>query len=205
MFLDTGDGIVFLSDEGPWFSPENRQFHLSGDAAKRLLTGILETYKQLEGQELKEIFLHSRSIISKEEFEGYQKACPRNVKLVGVQVRKERKDLKLYRPGRMPVLRGTFLEWNNTTGYLWATGFKPRIVTYDGWEVPLPLRIEVQHGDASIEQVARDIFGLTKLNYNACKLGDSEPVTILFSDDVGEILVSNPKVHERNPQFKFYI
>ncbi|WP_165603890.1 hypothetical protein, partial [Planctopirus hydrillae] len=26
-------------------------------------------------------------------------------------------------------------------------------------------------GDATIEQVARDVLGLTKLNYNACKLG----------------------------------
>lgn len=205
MFLDTGDGIVFLSDEGPWYSPENKQFHLGRDAAEKLLIGILETYKQLEGQELKEIFLHSRSTISKEEFEGYQKACPKDVKLVGVRVRKEQKDLRLYRSGRMPILRGTFLGWNNTTGYLWATGFKPGIMTYDGWEVPLPLKIEVQYGSAAIERVARDIFGLTKLNYNTCKLGDSEPVTILFSDDVGEILVSNPKVHERNPQFKFYI
>ena len=47
--------------------------------------------------------------------------------------------------------------------------------------------------------------GLTKLNYNTCKLGDSEPVTVGFSDAVGEILVSNPKTVRPNPSFKFYI
>jgi hypothetical protein len=52
---------------------------------------------------------------------------------------------------------------------------------------------------------SRDILGLTKLNYNACKLGDSEPVTIGFSDAVGEILVSNPRVTSPKPNFKFYI
>jgi len=41
------------------------------------------------------------------------------------------------------------------------------------------------------KQVARDILGLTKLNYNACKLGESRPVTVGFSDAVGEILISN--------------
>ena len=136
---------------------------------------------------------------------GRQSACPKDVKIVGVHVRRYRNDIKLYRAGKMPVLRGTFLKWNNKIGYLWGSGFKPRIETYDGWEVPNPLKIEIQYGDADIEQVALDIFGLTKLNYNACRLGDSEPVTIMFSDDVGEILISNPKITERRPQFKFYI
>ena len=58
---------------------------------------------------------------------------------------------------------------------------------------------------ADIEQVAADIFGLTKLNYNACRLGESQPVTIKFSDAVGEILVSNAKIERPKPQFRFYI
>ena len=205
MFLDTGDGIVFLGDEGPWYSPERRDFHLERRAAENLLAGILRTYNDLEGKRLKELFIHCRSQINREAFDGYRKACPKGVKLVGIKVRKEPWDLKLYRPGKMPVPRGSFVKWDRRCGYLWGTGFKPRLETYDGWEVPAPLKIIVQYGDASIRQVAEDILSLTKLNYNACKLGDSEPVTILFSDDVGEILVSNPKVHERRPQFKFYI
>jgi hypothetical protein len=78
-------------------------------------------------------------------------------------------------------------------------------MTYDGWEVPVPLRIDVQRGEAEVDQVAKDILGLTKLNYNACHLGDALPVTIKFSDMVGEILVSNPTVQHRKPNFKFYI
>jgi hypothetical protein len=66
------------------------------------------------------------------------------------------------------------------------------------------LRIDVQHGAAEIEQVARDIFALTKLNYNACKLGDDEPVTVGYSDAVGEILVSNPTVKGTQHTFRFF-
>lgn len=69
----------------------------------------------------------------------------------------------------------------------------------------MPLRIDIQYGAADIDQVARDIYGLTKLNYNACKLGDSEPVTVGFSDAVGEILVSNPKITKRSHSFRFYL
>jgi hypothetical protein len=88
---------------------------------------------------------------------------------------------------------------------LWSSGFKPSVLSYDGSEVPTPLRIDIQHGEADLEQVARDIMGLTKLNYNACKVGDGVPVTIKFSNAVGEILVSNPTVVNPKTNFKFYI
>jgi hypothetical protein len=205
MFLDSGDGVVFLGEYGPWYSPERNQFHLSGEAARQLLAGTLKTYEDLEGKPLKEIFLHCRSSISTEEFDGYKSACPSGVKLVAIRVRKDFRGLRLFREGTRPVIRGTFLKAGPTLGYLWTSGFVPRLRTYPGWESPVPLRIDIQHGAASIEQVAQDISGLTKLNYNACTFGDSEPVTIGFSDAVGEILVSNPTVTKRNPRFKFYI
>jgi hypothetical protein len=207
MFLDSGDGVVFLGEYGPWYSPQTKQFHLSHDAARNLLAGVLKTYHDLEGKPLTEVFLHSRSMIDEEEFSGYLAACPTGTKLVGIRVRKDRFGLKLFRLGRMPVLRGTFLSLNNRSGYLYGAGFKPRLATYDGWEVPIPLRIDIQHGDACIEQVTADILGLTKLNYNACRLGESEPVTVGFSDAVGEILITNPNLpaEQRRPNFRFYI
>ena len=165
----------------------------------------LKTYDELDGRSLSEVFLHSRSDISDEEFKGYRKGCPDAVKLVGVRVNSDRGGLKLFRTGTRPPIRGTFWRISHRVGYLWTSGFKPRWETYDGSEMPVPLRIEIQHGDADIEQVARDIFGMTKLNYNTCKLGDSEPVTVGFSDAVGEILVSNPTIKKRDPRFKFYI
>lgn len=205
MFLDSGDGIVFLGEYGPWYSPERNQFHLSKAAAKKLLEGVLKTYSDEMGMPLKEVFLHCRSSISREEFAGFQEACPVGCKIVGIRVRGDSYGPRLFRGGKMPVVRGTFLKTGDRSGFLYAAGFKPRLGTYDGWETPVPLRIDVQHGEAEIEQVARDILGLTKLNYNACKLGDSQPVTVGFSDAVGEILIANPTVNDRRPNFKFYI
>ncbi len=205
MFLNTGDGIVFLGEYGPWYAEKNNQFHLTRDAAKNLLSGILQTYQELEGKPLTEVFLHSRSDISSEEFEGYKEACPEDVKVVGIRVQPDKSGIRLYRPGTMPVLRGSFWKLNNNSGLLWGNGFKPRIATYDGWEIPVPLKIDIQHGSSPIERVAQDILGLSKLNYNACRLGESQPVTVGFSDAVGEILISNPTVSNIKHQFKFYI
>jgi hypothetical protein len=206
MFLDTGDGIVFLGEPGPWYSPERHQCHLSADAARELLSGVLKTYTEQGGEGLTEIFLHCNSGFDEEEFRGFQSACPTDAKLVAVRVQQERHSgVKLYREGTRPVLRGTLWKVGSRSAYLWGSGFKPRLRTYDGGETPVPIRIDVQYGDADLQVVARDILALTKLNYNACKLGKGEPVTVGFSKAVGEILVSNPGVTRALPQFKYYI
>jgi hypothetical protein len=112
MFLNSGDGIVFLGEYGPWYSPRTKQFHLSDEKAYSLLNGILETYRNLGGKELTEIFLHCRSEINNEEFAGFKRACPSNVSLYAVKVRPERFGFKVFRNGRRPVVRGTFVKIN---------------------------------------------------------------------------------------------
>jgi len=47
MFVDSGDGLVFLGDFGPWYSPDNNQFHLTTEAAQKLLSDVLRTYEKL--------------------------------------------------------------------------------------------------------------------------------------------------------------
>ena len=37
MFLDSGDGVVFLGRSGAWYSADRKQFHLSEEAAEELL------------------------------------------------------------------------------------------------------------------------------------------------------------------------
>ena len=102
-------------------------------------------------------------------------------------------------------MRGTLWTVTPRSAYLWGSGFVPALGEYAGGEVPLPLRIDILRGEADIQTVAQDILGLTKLNYNACKIGTSQPVTVGFSDAVGEILVANPTAPGAQPQFRYYI
>ena len=205
MFLDSGDGVVFKGEFGPWYSSKTKDFQLTQESARNLLQGVLETYRDLQGQPVKEVFIHSRSRISRREYEGYVSACDSDTKVVGVRVQSDKSGARLYRVGKMPMVRGTLWALSERSGYLFGSGFKPRLGTYDGWEVPVPLRVDIQHGDAHIDTVAKDILSLTKLNYNSCRFGDSQPVTVGFSDKVGEILVSNPGAGVGRPQFRYYI
>ena len=136
--------------------------------------------------------------------------------MVGIRVRKDRSGPRLFRHdehpevskrGRYPVLRGVFWQRTSRDGYLFTSGFKERIAAYDGWEVPVPLSLTLQHGEADLRTIAADILALTKVNYNACQLGESEPITIKYSDRVGEILLGNPRLARDRwrHNFKFYI
>ncbi|MDT8990547.1 hypothetical protein RQP54_06670 [Curvibacter sp. APW13] len=215
MFLDSGDGVVFVGEFGPWYSTERGEFHLPPDKAEALLRGTIATYQQEDGRPLKEIFLHARSGIDADEYEGFKRACPPDVNLVAIRVRQDRGGLRLYRydehpnvakRGQHPVQRGVFWQRSARHGLLFTNGFKPRIATYDGFEVPVPLAITVQHGDGDLVQVAKDILGLTKLNYNSCQLGEGQPITVKYSDRVGEILLANPGLpsDKWKHNFKYY-
>ena len=81
LFLDSGDGVVFVGEFGPWYSRARGEFHLPPDKAEALLRGTINTYQQEDGRPLKEIFLHARSGIDLEEYRGFARACPPGVKL----------------------------------------------------------------------------------------------------------------------------
>jgi pimeloyl-ACP methyl ester carboxylesterase len=113
--------------------------------------------------------------------------------------------LRLFRSGSHPVLRGTAYVRHDRSAYLWTRGFMPRMRTYVGREVPRPLAIDVDKGDARIETVLGDIMALTKLNYISCRLGDGLPVTLRFANHVGEILTAGPTAPDNPLPFKHYI
>ncbi len=205
MFLDSGDGVVFRGAVGPWLVPDRQVFHLSRSAARELVTMAVSAYKDKVGRPPSELFIHGKAFFEDDEWGGFQESVdPSVTNLVGVRIREER-DLRLYRPGTHPVLRGTAYTRNRHSAYLWTRGFAPQLRTYVGREVPRPLRIDVLRGEVELPIVLADILALTKLNFNTCIFADGIPVTLRFADAVGEILTAGP-VGQKNPlAFKYYI
>ncbi|MDP9471404.1 MAG: hypothetical protein M3Q71_12170 [Chloroflexota bacterium] len=204
MFLDSGDGMVFRGALGPWRNPTTGDFHLSREAAKELIGIAVEAYVRSQGAPPRELFVHGKVRFDDEEWRGFLEAVGSETMIVGVRITDER-DFKLYRKGKLPVLRGLASVRDERTAFLWTKGYTPRLRTYAGREVPRPLRIEVSRGSTAIETVLADILALTKLNYNACIFADGLPVTLKFADAVGEILTAGP-VSEAPPlPFKYYI
>jgi hypothetical protein len=206
MFLNSGNGVVFRGALGPWHSEKSREFHLRREPAKDLVAEVIKAYAKDHGGPPAELFIHARQRFKDEEWEGFASAVPPETKLVGVRIRPTQ-DLRLFRPDTdMPVLRGTAVTMSRKEGYLWTTGYIPRIRTYPGFETPKPLLVEMNRGDGDLMTIMRDVLALTKINYNACDYASGLPVTLKFADRVGEILTASPRGLEAPPMpFRFYI
>lgn len=206
MFLSTGEGVVFKGAVGPWYSETEKTFHLPREKAAQLMDLVIRAYNEMHGSPPAELFIHGQTRFEPDEWDGFASTVPESTKLVGIRIRRQN-EIKLFRYGRRPVLRGTAAITSDRTAYLWTTGYTPQLDTYPGREVPNPLTVEIvrSRGDVAIEQILADLMALTKLNFNSASFADGLPVTLRFADLVGEILTAGPNDATAPLPFKFYI
>ena len=212
MFLDSGDGMVFRGNIGPWKGKNEKTYHLDEQASKELIVTALDSYKTKTGILPKELFIHGRTRFTDEEWAGFTmavKSFNTEINLVGVTIN-DNDGFRLFKNNhstkfKYGIMRGLALLVNETNAYLWTKGFIPRTETTNHLEVARPLKICVSRGTCKIDTVLRDVLCLTKLNYNACIYGDGLPVTLRFSDKIGNILTAIKDVNWPARQFKYYI
>lgn len=206
MFLDSGDGVVFKGNIGPWYNPETKQFHIKRADAADLLTQSLKSFRERSQTDdnPKEIFIHAKTYFDDEEWQGFSEVANGKSELVGVRIRDDM-PLKLFRDFTYCIPRGTVLRISDSKAFLWSKGFIPRLQTQLGLETPNPLDIEVIRGKPNIITVCKDILALTKLNYNACIYGDGLPVTLRFADSIGEVLTAGRNIETGVLPFKHYV
>jgi hypothetical protein len=207
MFLNEGDAVVFRGANGPWKTGDY-DYHLKGPEAQALIGKVLETFTEKHGAPPKEFFIHGKTNFNAEEWEAFKAAAPASTNVITVRIEEIKGNVKLFRDGDYPVLRGTAVLLDDRNAYLWSNGYLPRLDTYIGPETPNPLFVTVLNSTGErpdIKSVLADILGLTKINYNACNYSDGLPVTIRFANKVGEVLtMGSAKDAERQP-LKFYI
>jgi hypothetical protein len=206
MFLSSGEGVVFRGALGPWYRADSEQYHLDEAAACNLVTMVIKEYReQHNNQPPSELFLHAKSSFTDDEWKGFTNGAPMETNVVGVQIADARDNLKLFRPGKYPILRGSALMLDDDQAFLWTAGYASRLDTYLGPETPNPVLIRRQRGECPFGTILRDLMGLTKINFNSCLHNDRLPVTIRFADAVGEIMLAAPQSGEPRLPFKFYI
>ena len=88
---------------------------------------------------------------------------------------------------------------------LYTTGFVPCLNTYPHGHVPSPLMVFEHFGDSDVGDLLDEILALTKVNWNAASFAGLLPITLRFSQVVGEIMTEIPLERAPLPQFKFYM
>jgi hypothetical protein len=71
--------------------------------------------------------------------------------------------------------------------------------------VPRPLEFSVTRSETSLEQLAKEMLSLSKLNWNNTQFDGGEPITLRAARRVGDILKCVPDNGIVQPSFRFYI
>ncbi|SHK02232.1 hypothetical protein SAMN05444280_1513 [Tangfeifania diversioriginum] len=71
--------------------------------------------------------------------------------------------MKLYKSeGDYPILKGNAFVVDEKSAFLWTVGHAPKIQTALSMEVPNLLFIEINKGEADINQVLKGYYGFNK-------------------------------------------
>ena len=88
---------------------------------------------------------------------------------------------------------------------LYSRGSVPWYQTYPGLYVPQPIELQIERSDESPQQIARELLGLTKMNWNNTQFDGKYPVTLGSARKVGEILKYLEESEMPQARYAFYM
>ena len=202
-FNEYGDGLVLRGQKFKWDDKLDKSPHLSETLAQQLVEDVLLHY-HAEGRQLpRRVVIHKSSRFRPEEQEGFKKALSRIPEYDFVTVGTTG-NFRLLRGGRYPPLRGTVLSTGNIH-ILYTTGYIPELGKYPHGHVPMPLRVADHYGDSTKTQLLKELFVLTKMNWNTADVDGAWPITLQFARVVGDILKEIPDDQIPEPKYVYYM
>ncbi|OCX52768.1 hypothetical protein BEL04_00060 [Mucilaginibacter sp. PPCGB 2223] len=204
IFNELGKGVILRGEEIT-LKKNDRTPHLSEEQAFNLLSQSLKEYYDAIKIFPKRLVLHKTSNYSAGEIDGFTQAA-RNfhinqVDLVSIQ----QSDIRLYRFGAYPPMRGTHLHLTDQHHILYTRGSVPYYETYPGMYIPSALEIKLASYDESPNLICDEILALTKMNWNNTQFDRKYPITIECARNVGEILKYLGPDDEMQLKYSFYM
>ena len=198
-----GEGLQFrLSKiENPMYLGRNRRNpYMSLDDARRLGETIRQQFFEARMCLPKRVVVHKLTPFLQQEQDGLRAGLEDvpNIELIQIftddalrYVASVYKDEAFASDG-FPIRRGTTLLQNEQSALLWvhgvSTALNPRLKYYQGKRrIPAPMVIRRFSGHADLVDVAGEILGLSKMNWNSFDLYAQVPATIESSRQVARI------------------
>lgn len=205
IFNELGKGVI-LRGEPIKISKNDRTPHLSEEQAFSLLSQALDEYYKAIKTSPKRLVLHKTSNFNDAEIFGFRDAAKKyNIHIVDMVTIQEYTDLKLYRNGNYPTLRGTMLSLDSSNHLLYTKGYVPHYETYPGSYIPRALLVKTFQAETSPNQICEEILKLTKLNWNNTQFDGKLPITISCARNVGEVLKYLEKDKMAQLKYSFYM
>lgn len=206
-FDEHGEGLVLRGHEFEWdpIREGTAAPHLPEDRARDLIDLVLTHYQREMKQMPQRVVVHKTSRYWPEERRGLVEALEERIAHFDLLALSQQSAFRLIAMSKYPPLRGTWFSVGDLD-FLYSTGFLADLGEYHSLHVPSPLRIADHVGqDTARETLLREILTLTKLNWNSAHFAGSLPITLRFSQLVGEIMREIPPDTEPRPQYKYYM
>lgn len=202
-FSETGEGLVLRGERIEWDKERDKKPHLTRDDSERLLSKVLELYRDHFNGPPNRVVVHKTSRYWPEELAGLKAALGDVHSYDFLAI--ERRGIRFLRLGKEPPVRGTVIRLAKKNYLIYTQGYVPFFRQYPGPRIPNPLEIVEHHGDSSADRVCSEILSLTKLNWNTCKFASAEPITLAFSRQVATIIKEMPDDVEPSTKYRFYM
>lgn len=180
---------------------KRRNPYLSEDEAFRLGLNIKELFYKSFTELPKRVVIHKRTPFRNDEIKGLVDSLSgagiQDIELIEITYED---DLKCFALNTFssdvdgfPVARGLCFPLNNNTMYLYTHGIAPSVKAANrkyfqgGKSVPLPLRVTRHYGSSDMGQIAQEILGLSRMNWNSFNLYSKLPCTIESSNQIAQI------------------
>ncbi len=204
IFNELGRGVILRGEEIQ-LNKNDRTPHLSEEQAFKLLHDSLKEYYEAVKIFPKRLVLHKTSKYSADEVYGFRQAANElhinQLDLINIQ----RADLRLYRQGAYPPMRGTQLTLSEKAHLLYTRGSVPYYETYPGKYIPSPIEVRLAEYDESPNVICDEILSLTKMNWNNTQFDRKYPITIECARNVGEILKYLEENDTMQLKYSFYM
>lgn len=200
VFDELGNGLI-LRGTPVHLEKGDRVPRLSEEQAYTLFKAALEEYRNAMRTYPGRVVVHKTSNFSDPEMSGFMAAASdlRIDTVDFVTVMDSR--LRLFRSGGYPPYRGTSLVLDEQRQLLYTRGSIWYYKTYPGMYIPQPLELRVVRSEQSPAFLAKEILGLTKMNWNNTQLDGKYPITLSCARKVGEIM-RYLEEHDR-PQIRY--
>lgn len=188
VFNERGDGVIVRGGAATR-SSEDRQPHLTEQAAYVLLTDALDAYRREHRTAPARVTLHKSSRFDDAEVAGLTAAAnDRDIDELDVTWVTRSDDLRLFRPGTAPPLRGTYLHLTDDAAVLYTKGSIDFYKTYPGMHIPQPIGLRHARRSRSGRDLANETLALSKMNWNQTRLDGQFPVTLHTAEQVKAVL-----------------
>jgi hypothetical protein len=203
VFDERGEGLIVQGGSAS-YDKDDRSPHLSRDSAYQLLADGLATYRREHRTMPARLVMHKTSGFNDDEKRGFMQAAEGEKLDVLDLVTIRRSGTRILRAGDSPMVRGTAMLFDDKSGIVYLKGAVPYFQVYPGAYIPRAIEFVREEGETNAAELARELIGLSKLNFNNTQFDTGDPVTVRAARRVGDILKHVPADKKVNARFRYF-